>query len=141
MDVFTKSKRSRIMSAIKARGNAGTELRLVRILRQFKIAGWRRQLDMFGHPDFVFGKARLVVFVDGCFWHGCRRCRSLPATNRRFWSSKIQGNRKRDLAVTSKLRRDGWVVIRLWEHDIRRAPEKCIRRIRSGLAASTSSLQ
>jgi DNA mismatch endonuclease Vsr len=75
-DVFNKTKRSRVMAAIKSTGNKDTELKLIAIFRANGIAGWRRNQKLPGKPDFVFRRERLAVFVDGCFWHGCRwHCR------------------------------------------------------------------
>ena len=70
-DVFTKAKRSEVMSRIRGRGNKDTELALAKLLRRHRITGWRRNQPVFGKPDFVFPKLKLAVFVDGCFWHGC----------------------------------------------------------------------
>jgi DNA mismatch endonuclease, patch repair protein len=64
---------------------------------------------------------KLAVFVDGCFWHGCAKCRDLPATNVEFWRAKIKGNRKRDRRVSRRLRRAGWTVVRIRECAIQRA--------------------
>ncbi|MEP6889457.1 MAG: hypothetical protein ABI955_02025 [Nitrospirota bacterium] len=83
-DVFTKSKRSEIMSRVRGKGNKATEIVLVALLRRNHISGWRRRIKVFGNPDFFFRKHRLAVFVDGCFWHGCPRHGTLPATNRVF---------------------------------------------------------
>ena len=70
-DVFTKAKRSQVMSRIRGRGNQETELALAKLLRAARINGWRRHAPIFGRPDFTFHKERVVIFVDGCFWHGC----------------------------------------------------------------------
>jgi DNA mismatch endonuclease, patch repair protein len=67
-------------------------------------------------PDVVFTRLRTVVFVDGCFWHGCPRHGTMPRRNRWYWSPKIRRNRRRDVEVTKMLRRSGWRVIRVWEH-------------------------
>lgn len=108
--------RSELMARIKSRGNKSTELRLVRLFRANGIRGWRRGSSMYGKPDFVFSKKHLVIFVDGCFWHGHpRRCR-LPAKNRGYWSGKIEANKKRDANVNRQLKKAGWRVIRIWEH-------------------------
>lgn len=134
-DVFTKQKRSLIMSANRGSGNRSTEMQLRVRLAAHKISGWRiNAKDIHGKPDFVFDRERVAVFVDGCFWHGCKTCRNIPATNRKFWVEKIEGNKRRDKAVTRSLRRDGWVVIRFWEHQVRREPQECIRKIHSTLA-------
>jgi DNA mismatch endonuclease (patch repair protein) len=66
-------------------------------------------------PDFVFRQERLVIFVDGCFWHGCPRHGTRPRQNRKFWDEKIARNRQRDRLVTRQLRKQGWTVLRLWE--------------------------
>lgn len=68
-------------------------------------------------PDIVFPKPRLAVFVDGCFWHGCRVHRTIPASNSEFWTAKIEATRKRDVAQTEWLEAAGWTVLRIWEHE------------------------
>jgi DNA mismatch endonuclease (patch repair protein) len=107
--------RRRIMSAIKGRGNRTTELTLARVLRRERLSGWRRHLPLPGRPDFAWPAARVAVFVDGCFWHGCPRCYRAPAKNKSYWRKKIEENRKRDRRVTSALKRAGWTVLRIWE--------------------------
>jgi DNA mismatch endonuclease (patch repair protein) len=118
-DVFSRSKRSQVMSAIRGKGNRSTELRLIEILKEHKIAGWRRNFPLIGKPDFVFPKRRLVVFVDGCFWHACPRCGSFPKQNSRFWRQKLTRNTERDAEVTRSLRDMHWRVVRIWEHELR----------------------
>ena len=93
----------------------------------------RRQKKPFSvRPDFVFPRSTgsglrrakpVAVFVDGCFWHGCPRHATQPKTNARFWRDKIEGNRARDRLVSRQLRRSGWRVIRVWEHELRRRDE------------------
>jgi DNA mismatch endonuclease (patch repair protein) len=118
-DVFPAATRSRIMSAIRSRGNRSTELRLIQVFRDNGIIGWRRGARLLGCPDFVFRKQRIVIFVDGCFWHGCPRCRNTPATNAAYWEDKNRRNRERDRFVTRVLARSGWRVVRIWEHRLR----------------------
>lgn len=118
-DVFAAAIRSRVMSKIQSRGNQSTELRLIRLLRDQRITGWRRGVRLFGSPDFVFYKQRVAIFVDGCFWHGCLRCRHTPLTNASYWLAKNERNRKRDRLVTRALLRKGWRVVRIWEHRLR----------------------
>lgn len=67
--------------------------------------------------DIVFSKAKIVVFVDGCFWHGCPEHFIMPKTNTDYWSTKISRNSERDSAVNRKLKDAGWTVIRVWEHE------------------------
>lgn len=66
--------------------------------------------------DLVFTRARVAVFVDGCFWHGCPEHRTHPKTNADYWSSKIEGNIARDLDTTAQLEAAGWTVLRFWQH-------------------------
>lgn len=117
-DNLTKEKRSEIMAAIRSTGNRATELRLATILRSNGITGWRRHQLLPGKPDFVFHRERLAVFVDGCFWHGCRwHCR-LPKSRRSYWIPKIAHNRFRDKAIQKLLGMAGWRIHRIWEHGL-----------------------
>ena len=85
---------------------------------------------MFGSPDFVFPKSKLAVFVDGCFWHGCPRHFIQPRGNAAFWQKKIAGNRTRDRIVNRMLRRMGWRVLRVWEHELTKKNEsRLVRRL------------
>lgn len=117
-DVFSKEKRSDVMSRIRGHGNKDTELALMSVFREHKIKGWRRHQPVFGKPDFVFPKLRLAVFVDGCFWHGCPKHYKNPKTNSQFWENKLKANKKRDRQVNRILRNDGWSIIRIWEHHL-----------------------
>jgi len=132
-DVFTKTKRSDVMSRIRGRGNKSTEGALAAILRTHKVTGWRRHTALPGKPDFAFRSSKLAVFVDGCFWHRCPRCFTKPVTNAVFWETKLAANVMRDLRVRRRLRALGWRVVRIWEHDLRR-PDNIARRIASALS-------
>jgi DNA mismatch endonuclease (patch repair protein) len=68
-------------------------------------------------PDVVFSTARIAVFIDGCFWHGCPEHGTIPTTNRGYWLPKIEENRSRDRRHTSALEDGGWTVVRVWEHE------------------------
>jgi DNA mismatch endonuclease, patch repair protein len=139
-DVFTKAKRSAVMSRIRGRGNRDTELRLIALFRAHGITGWRRQVrfvirdagrGMRGaerssrnarrvariSADFVFRRERVVGFVDGCFWHrhpGCRFAYT-PKSRLEFWLPKFDQNVARDRLVNATLKKHGWRVIRVWE--------------------------
>src|SRR5689334_15656078 len=105
MRVFdTSAARSRIMSQVRSQNNKSTELRLAGILRKNKLSGWRRHLPLRGSPDFVFKSARLLVFVDGCFWHGCPKCYVPPKSHAKFWAEKVAYNRARDRRNSQQLR-------------------------------------
>lgn len=123
-DVFSKRKRSSVMRAVRGSANKSTELRLISFFRAQGISGWRRGLPLFGKPDFVFRASKLAVFVDGCFWHGCPKHGTQPASNARFWRRKIAKNQARDKEVTLALRRKGWRVMRIWEHELKRKNER-----------------
>lgn len=118
-DFLKPEERSERMSRIRGQGNLTTELRLAKLLRALGMKGWRRHVQMFGRPDFVFRAKRVVIFVDGCFWHGCPHHYIKPATNAAFWEQKISANRKRDRLVNRTLRESGWSVLRIWEHELR----------------------
>ena len=118
-DIFTKEKRSQMMSQIRSRGNKETELKLASILRAHGITGWRRHQSLPGCPDFTFPRERVVIFVDGCFWHGCPKHGRKPASNQAYWLPKLNGNIARDRLHTKALRKTGWRVLRIWSHDLR----------------------
>ena len=127
MDVFTKVKRSQVMSGIRSRGNRSTECAFAAMLRRSRISGWKLHCSgVAGKPDFYFKELKLAVFVDGCFWHGCPRCFRAPRQNASFWATKIAGNRSRDRKVTRALRHEGIKVIRLWEHDLENRTRKVV---------------
>jgi DNA mismatch endonuclease (patch repair protein) len=161
-DVFTKAKRSEVMSLIRSRGNKATEVALVKLFRSHKITGWRRHVQIGGRarsplragwrsgrggahgvtrptfrvrPDFVFRQARLALFVDGCFWHGCPTHGTKPKGNAAFWRRKFASNLARDRLVSRTLRSAKWRVLRIWEHDLARKHEaRLLRRIQRALS-------
>lgn len=93
--------------------------------------GWRYSLrkKLPGSPDIVLVAARVAVFVDGCFWHGCpEHCRR-PSSNTAYWHRKINRNMERDDRVNAELKAAGWRVVRLWEHEVRQSPARCAARV------------
>jgi DNA mismatch endonuclease (patch repair protein) len=118
-DFLTPTQRSDVMSRVRGHGNTATELQLIQVFRRHKIIGWRRNIPIFGKPDFVFAAIRVALFVDGCFWHGCPRHKSYPVTNRSFWQKKLEGNIARDKLVNKTLRKNGWKVVRVWQHELK----------------------
>lgn len=143
MDRFDKATRSRVMSRSKSRGTRSTEWKFRSLLMRRGVRGWTLgyRSGLAGSPDIVFSRARLAIFLDGCFWHGCQRCRSIPATNRAFWMSKIQKNRKRDRKVQRMLRAQGWKVVRIWEHELRNDLTECMKRIASKAKLNSNNLR
>lgn len=129
-DVFTKAQRSIVMSRVRGRDNVTTEIRTVRLLRQAGIGGWRRQSRIFGRPDFVFQRTKVALFIDGCFWHGCPRCKRVPTSSATFWCAKIQRNIQRDKKVSRQLRKQGWKVVRVRECRLK-TPARFLNRLRA----------
>lgn len=124
-DIFTPEKRSRIMSGIRHK-DTKIEIKMADMMGRAGI-GFRRHPDMYGHPDFLVGR-RTAVFCDGDFWHGYQYDRK-KKPRKKFWRDKIERNMGRDEKVTRKLRRNGYSVIRIWEHDIEKRPDVCLNRI------------
>ena len=119
-DIMSREKRSRLMTAVRGKGNESTEEELARIFRRMGIHGWKRHQRVAGYrPDFLFAKVGVAVFVDGCFWHGCPRHYTKPASNVEYWRVKVMSNRARDARAARRLRAEGWSVWRLWECRVR----------------------
>ena len=119
-DIFCKEKRSSVMKAVKSRNTKTTELKMIEIFKELQIIGWRRTYPLIGKPDFVFPKKRIVVFVDGCFWHG-HDCRNVtPSDNADFWNAKRAYNKQHDTVVTETLQNKNWTVIRIWECELKK---------------------
>ena len=119
-DIFTLEKRSAVMKAVKSRNTKTTELKMIEIFKELHIIGWRRTYPLIGKPDFVFPKKRIVIFVDGCFWHG-HDCRNVtPSDNAEFWEAKRLYNKKHDEEVTQTLVEKNWTIIRIWECELKK---------------------
>ena len=125
-DIFTPEKRSWVMSRIRSK-DTKIEKKTASLLRKNK-SSYRRFPKVFGSPDFVVEK-KVLVFCDGDFWHGYRYAKKKKPP-KKFWREKIERNMARDRKVSRTLRRDGWSVIRIWEHDIEKRPAACLRRIK-----------
>ena len=129
-DTLAPEARSRLMSRIRGKGTS-IDLKMEKILAR---SGARFEMypRMTGRPDFASRRRRIAVFCDGDFWHGYRyHEKKKPAG--RYWRDKIERNMARDRYVTRRLRREGWSVLRFWEHDIHGNPDKCARRVRRKL--------
>ena len=122
-DLFDKEKRSEIMSAVRSKRNKSTELKLIEVFKENGIVGWRRNYKVKGHPDFIFPRKKIAIFVDGCFWHGhdCRNTR--PSDNSEYWQKKRKRNIRHDKEVTALFESRGWTVIRIWECELKRKNE------------------
>ncbi len=131
-DIFTKEKRSEIMSLIRST-NTKPELRLRKMLSAHLYPlGYRYKIHykkIPGKPDVVFVGKKIAIFMDGSFWHGhtIDKVRLRPEGD--FWRNKIENNMARDKRINARLKRLGWEVIRVWEHDVMKSPDKVMRRI------------
>jgi DNA mismatch endonuclease (patch repair protein) len=123
------------MSRNRGRDTA-PEVRLRRALWKLGLR-YRLGSDLPGRPDLVFPRARLAVFVDGCFWHSCPEHGVLPKNNASFWIRKLARTRERDAATGRQLSQEGWRVVRLWEHDISLNAASAAERV--ALAVRSSS--
>jgi DNA mismatch endonuclease (patch repair protein) len=119
-DIFTAEKRSSIMRQVKGR-NTKPEMLVRRFLHSlgFRFRVYDKKLPC--HPDIVLKKYKVVIFVNGCFWHGHENCKyfRLPKSNVEFWKNKIQTNIKRDEFCNKQLKALGWRVIVIWECELK----------------------
>lgn len=114
-DVYSKAKRSKIMASIRGK-HTSPEICLARLLKELGFKFERHRKDLPGSPDAVLPRKKIVLFVNGCFWHGHRNClrATLPSTNKTFWKAKIEKNKRRDENQRRKLRKMGWSALTFW---------------------------
>jgi DNA mismatch endonuclease (patch repair protein) len=120
IDPLTPEQRSALMRKVKGSGNRTTEGRVEAALLAAGVTGWEKHPALPGKPDFYFPAERLLVFVDGCYWHGCPRHVRYPLASADYWRAKIDRTRRRDNRVRRQLRAEGYHVMRVWEHDLGR---------------------
>jgi len=124
--------RSEIMSRVKQK-NSSPEMSLRSALHARGLR-YRLHVRVEGIVvDIVFVKARVVVFVDGCFWHGCPLHATFPKSNQAYWLPKLAENKARDRRQATRLREAGWNVIRVWEHECRPPDWKLLARIKQAI--------
>jgi len=130
-DIFSKKKRSEIMSKIRSKNTKLERDFLKKLSKEIWLNGFRYRKHykrVPGSPDIAFPKRRLAIFIDGGFWHGYdfdRRKSKLP----KFWKDKIERNMERDKQNMKDLKKMGWKTLRFWEHDIKKNPQKAVSRI------------
>ena len=115
-DKITKTQRSYIMSQIR-----GTRTKPELIVKE-NIDGRKLRYQPKGipeRPDFANKSKKIALFIDGCFWHKCPRCYKPPKSNKKYWKEKVERNTKRDRYVNRKMKKEGWTVIRFWEHQVK----------------------
>jgi DNA mismatch endonuclease (patch repair protein) len=128
-DLYSVATRSYVMSRIRGR-NTKPEVLLRQALWVAGLRGYRTHGALPGRPDIVLTRVRLAVFVDGCFWHSCPKCRiPAPTSRTAYWQPKLRRNKVRDQRVTRELRRLGWTPLRLWEHEVQRDSARSAARV------------
>lgn len=136
-DIMSPEKRSALMSRIRGRGTK-PELTIASLLRASGILFEEHARDLPGRPDFVIRDYKIAIFVDGDFFHGWR----FPLWRLKLsehWENKIETNRRRDIRNHRKLRRMGWRVVRIWEHQIETNPSHCLMRVEKILTIDLAS--
>ena len=125
-DTFSKKKRSQIMSKVRSK-NTSLELNFKKLIRKLK---FEYQPKIFGKPDFASKKLRIAIFIDSCFWHKCPKHFRKPSANSSYWTQKINRNVERAKEVNNYLKKDGWKILRFWEHDLKNNSKKIITKIK-----------
>ncbi|MEM0050828.1 MAG: very short patch repair endonuclease [Candidatus Bathyarchaeia archaeon] len=117
MALYERGSRSYVMSKIRSTGTK-PERQLHAALKNLKM---RHKMNptMPGMPDAIIPSRKIAIFVHGCFWHGCKMHGHMPKTNLSYWQPKLSRNKKRDIANAMTLKKEGWKVITIWEHDIK----------------------
>jgi len=135
-DVLAVNQRSYNMSQIRS-GNTGPELLLQKLFISKGLNNFEMHSNnIFGRPDFYFPDQKSAIFMDGCFWHACKKCYKAPRTNDKFWNSKIKTNVTRDRIVNNKLRTLGIKVVRIKEHELRKDPNGVLNKIGKKMIAT-----
>lgn len=128
MDIFTKKKRSEIMSKIRSKDTVIEKI-IFKELRKRKIYFLKHYKKASGNPDIALPKKKKAVFIDGDFWHGYKYAIQKQRLPKKYWLKKIEDNIRRDRKNRAKLKREGWKVIRIWEHEIKKNLEKSLEKI------------
>ncbi len=142
-DTFDTATRRRIMQRVR-RANTAPEQALATWLEAQRIPFYRQAADLAGRPDFVLPQLGIVIFVNGCFWHGhqaCSKGRRCPGTNADYWQQKIERNRRRDRRVAGRLRRQGYSVYTVWGCELNKGdvPARLTQRLRRERQVSVRS--
>lgn len=128
MDNLTREQRRKNMSNIRSK-NTRPEKEVARELRRRGIYFSTHSKSVLGKPDILFRRKKVAVFIDSDFWHGNPGHFKMPKSNVSYWKAKIARNRKRDSIVTAALKKEGWIVIRIWERNIYKNLSKSADRI------------
>ena len=127
-DIISSQKRSEIMRSVRSK-----DTKIEVLFRKELWAKGKRYRkncrNVIGKPDIVFARKKIAIFIDSCFWHGCPYHCRMPNSNRSYWVEKIKRNRERDKKVTRHLKKNGWKVLRFWEHSIRKDLPGCLKKV------------
>ena len=127
-DVFTPEKRSEIMSKIRSK-NTKAEILVFKELQRRKIYFQKHYKRAVGNPDIALPRKKKAVFIDGDFWHGYQFSKQKKRLPKKYWQGKIENNIKRDRRIRAKLKREGWQVLRVWEHEMLKNFDETIEKI------------
>ena len=128
-DKFDKKTRSAIMSNIRHK-NTSLEVNFRKLLWENGVGRYRIHYNLPGKPDIVYVSKKIVIFLDGDFWHGYNWKKLGKIPPKKYWQEKIQKNIDRAKRYNRQLKKDGWTVLRFWEHDVKKNPDKCIKKVK-----------
>src|SRR3990167_4935234 len=128
-DLLPIKKRSELMAKIRSRDTKFEQEFIVSLRKVTRKKFQTNVSSIKGRPDIVFQESKVCVFLDSDFWHGWYYPRWKHLLKNNFWRDKIENNRKRDRKTTIYLRRNGWIVLRFWEHDIKNCVEESAQRV------------
>ena len=131
-DKFSRKTRSAIMSRIKSK-NTSLETNFRKLLWKNGLGRYRIHYKLSGKPDIVYVSKRVIVFLDGDFWHGYNWKKLGRVPPKKYWQGKIQKNIDRAQKYNRALKKDGWKVLRFWEHEIKQDSQKCIKKVKNAL--------
>jgi len=129
-DTVSKKKRSEIMSTVRSK-NSKIEVDFRKAIWKAGFRYRKNPTKYFGKPDIVLPKHKTVIFIDSCFWHGCKKHCRIPAVRRNYWMQKISKNVARDKEVVRHYKKQGWKIFRIWEHEIKGDIKTALRKITS----------
>lgn len=125
---LTPEQRRKNMQSIRSK-DTKPELLIAKELRKRKIYFASHVKKIFGCPDFVFRRKRVVVFIDSDFWHQHPTRGIMPKSNLSYWQGKLKKNKKRDALVNKELKKQGWIIIRIWEHNLKKHYQRSVSKI------------
>lgn len=128
MDNLTSEQRKKNMRSIRYK-DTKMEVAVRSVLHKKGYRFRKNVSKLIGKPDIVFSKKRVAVFLDFCFWHLCPYHHNIPQTNTKYWLPKLERNKKRAKEVNVQLRKNGWTVLRFWEHQVRKDFDRVIINI------------